>query len=161
MIIDFHIHPFCKEATWGDLEKIADAMWGSDTKKRKRMSVMLKNLSNSYSITNYIELMDQFQIEKAIIVSFNIKTAYGIKLVSNEDISNFVEMYPERFIGFAGIDPPDPQSEEDLEYSITSLDLKGVKLVPPVQKFDITDKKFNSLWKKVNDLNVPLWIHGG
>lgn len=40
------------------------------------------------------------------------------------------------------------------------MELKGVKLVPPVQKFDLRDKKFDPLWKQMIDLNVPLWTHG-
>ncbi|GAI70593.1 unnamed protein product, partial [marine sediment metagenome] len=36
---------------------------------------------------------------------------------------------------------------------------KGVKLVPPAQKFDISDNKYDPLWKKMIDLNIPLWTH--
>ena len=39
-----HVHPFCKEATWGDVEKIADVMWGAGTLKRKRMRRLLDQL---------------------------------------------------------------------------------------------------------------------
>ena len=161
MIIDFHFHPFCKEATWGDLNKIAGAMWGLYPTQKKRMSVMLKTLATKYSIDNYIELMGNLQIEKAIIVSFNIKTAYGAILVNNDDVARFVKKYPKRFIGFAGIDPPSSDALNQLEYAINSLDLKGVKLVPPVQKFDLKDEIYNPIWEKIVDLNIPLWIHGG
>ena len=161
MKIDMHFHPLCKEATWDDLDKVADAMWGSNQQKRKALSAMLKNLASKYSIDNYVELMDKFDIEKAVIVSFNIKTAYGICLVTNDDITEFVKKYPNRFIGFAGIDPPAPDALEQLDYAINSLDLKGVKIVPPVQKFDLKNKKFDPLWKQMIDLNVPLWTHGG
>lgn len=161
MIIDFHFHPFCKEATWQDLDKIADAMWGLDPNQKKRMSVMLKTLVEEYSIDNYVELMNDLQIEKAVIVSFNIKTAYGICLVTNDDIANFVNKYPNKFIGFAGIDPPSLEAINQLEYAIDSLNLKGVKLVPPVQKFDLKDKRYDSLWRKILDYDIPLWIHGG
>jgi len=161
MIIDFHFHPFCKEATWQELDKITDAMWGLYPIKKKRMAIMLKTLATRYSIDNYIELMDNFQIDKAIIVSFNIKTAYGAILVNNDDLAMFVKKYPERFIGFAGIDPPASNALDQLDYAINSLDLKGVKLVPPVQKFDLKDEIYNPIWEKIVDLNIPLWIHGG
>lgn len=161
MIIDFHFHPFCKEATWQDLDIIAEAMWGLDPNQKKRMALMLQNLAKKYSIDNYIELMDKFEIEKAIIISFNIKTAYGVCLVTNDNIASFVQKYPDRFIGFAGIDPPSPEAMNQLEYSINSLGLKGIKLVPPVQKFDLKDKMYDPLWKKILDYDIPLWIHGG
>ena len=161
MIIDIHIHPFCKEATWENLEKIADVLWGADTLKRKRMRPFLDQLANKTSIKDYILLMDKFNIDKSVIVSFNITTAYGVCIVNNDDIAKFVSLYPDRFIGFACIDIPAPDAMDQLEYAISSLELKGVKLVPPVQKFDISDTKYDPLWKKMIDLNIPVWTHGG
>jgi len=156
-----HVHPFCKEVVWDDIDKIADAMYGLDPYKRKYMYKMLKNLTKSVSIDDYIALMDKYNIDKAVIVSFNVKTAYGITLVSNDDIANLVKLHPNRLIGFAGIDPPASDALNQLDYAISSLDLKGVKIVPPVQKFDISDKKYDHLWRKMVDLNIPLWTHGG
>ena len=156
-----HVHPFCKEATWGDLEKIADVMWGSGTVKRKRMRPFLDQVAYRTSIDDYISVMDKFSIDKAVIVSFNITTAYGICMVTNDDVANLVALYPDRLIGFGCIDVPAPDANDQLDYAINSLELKGIKLVPPVQKFDISDQKYDSLWKKMVDLNVPLWTHGG
>lgn len=161
MIIDFHMHPFCKEATWPDLKKVAEIMWGKGTQKSKLMLPMLKNLAEKISIENYVELMDKFEIQKAVIVSFNISTAYGITLVTNNDVASLVERYPDRFIGFGSIDVPGTNPMGELEYAIGSLGLKGIKLVPPVQKFDISDPKYDHLWGKMEDMNVPLWTHGG
>jgi predicted TIM-barrel fold metal-dependent hydrolase len=161
MIIDFHIHPFCKEAEFSDLDKIADVMWGKNTKQRERMYPFLKTLTQKVSINDYITLMNKFNIQKAVLVSFNIETSYGVTLVTNEDIEEFETMYPERFIGFAGIDIPASHALEQLDYAIESLNLKGVKIVPPVQKFDISDDKFNHIWKKIVDYGIPLWVHTG
>ncbi len=156
-----HVHPFCKESTWDDLEKIADVMWGLDPKKRRLMRPFLDTVSKKISIDDYISQMDKFGINKAVIVSFNITTAYGIIMVTNDDIADFVSKYPDRFIGFACIDVPAPNAMDQLDYAISSLELKGVKLVPPVQKFDISDPQYDPLWKQMVDLNIPLWSHTG
>ncbi|MFX1346957.1 MAG: amidohydrolase family protein [Promethearchaeota archaeon] len=161
MIVDMHIHPFCKEVSWDDLNKIADAMWASDPFQRKYMYKMLKNVSENVSIDDYISLMDKFGINKSVIVSFNAKTAYDVILVSNENIADLVALQPKRLIGFAGIDIPAPNALDQLDYAINSLNLKGVKIVPPVQKFDISDTVYDPIWKKMIDLNIPLWTHGG
>ena len=137
MIIDMHVHPFCKEVSWDDLNKIADAMWAVDPIRRKYMYKMLKNVSENVSIDDYILLMDELDINKSVIVSFNVKTAYDIILVTNDDVANLVKAHPNRLIGFAGIDIPARDALNQLEYAITSLRLSGVKIVPPVQKFDI------------------------
>lgn len=156
-----HVHPFCKESTWDDLGKIADVMWGLDPKKRLLMRPFLDTVSKKISIDDYISQMDKFGINKAVIVSFNITTAYGIIMVTNDDIADFVSKYPDRFIGFACIDVPAPDAMNQLDYAISSLELKGVKLVPPVQKFDISDPQYDPLWKLMVDLNIPLWSHTG
>ncbi|MEJ2279346.1 MAG: amidohydrolase family protein [Candidatus Lokiarchaeota archaeon] len=101
------------------------------------------------------------EIQKAVIVSFNIKSSYGIILVTNDNIRDFVNMYPNRFIGFAGIDVPASNVIDQLEYAIESLDLKGVKIIPPVQKFNVLEEKYNYLWQKIIDYGIPLWIHTG
>jgi len=85
-----HVHPFCKEVVWDDIDKIADAMY---------------SLTKSVSIDDYIASMDKYNIDKAVIVSFNVKTAYDVILVSNDDVANLVKLHPNRLIGFAGIDP--------------------------------------------------------
>lgn len=160
-IFDAHFHPICKEATWDDLDLIADGMWGVNTLQRKRMRPFLDAASKKISISDYIQLMNQFHIEKAIIVSLNVKSAYGFVLIRNEDITDFVSRYPDRFIGFAGIDLLGEEPLEDLIYAIESLELSGVKLAPPVQKCDISDPQYNKIWKKLVDYDIPLWTHTG
>jgi len=156
-----HVHPFCKEVTWPNLEKVADILWGANTKIRKRLRPFLDQLAFKTSIDHYIELMDKYNIEKSVIVSWNITTAQGICIVTNDDIANLVSKYPKRLIGFGCVDVPASDAMDQLDYAIDSLCLKGIKLVPPAQRFDISDKKYDFLWKRMEDLNIPLWTHGG
>ena len=160
MIIDMHIHPFCKEAYWGDdLNFVANALLGTNKKGRRAMFKFYEVLQTKISIDDYITQMEKYGIDKAVIVSYNLTTAYGVCIVTNDNVADFVKKYPEKFIGFACIDVPAHDAMDQLEYAITSLDLKGVKLVPPAQKFDISDNKYDPLWKKMIDLNIPLWTH--
>lgn len=160
MIIDMHVHPFCKEADWGaDLDFVANALLGTNKKGRRAMFKFYEVLQTKISIDDYITQMDKYGIDKAVIVSYNLTTAYGVCIVTNDNVADFVKKYPEKFIGFACIDIPAHDAMDQLEYAITSLDLKGVKLVPPAQKFDISDNKYDPLWKKMIDLNIPLWTH--
>jgi len=160
MIIDMHVHPFCKEADWGaDLDFVANALLGTNKKGRRAMFKFYEVLQTKISIDDYITQMEKYGIDKAVIVSYNLTTAYGVCIVTNDNVADFVKKYPEKFIGFACIDIPAHDAMDQLEYAITSLDLKGVKLVPPAQKFDISDNKYDPLWKKMIDLNIPLWTH--
>jgi hypothetical protein len=161
MVIDVHLHPWCKEAHYGDKKKIAEAMAGPNSRKLKGAMRMLNAIMEQFTLEGYIALMDKFHIDKAVIVAYDATTAYGFVMATNEDIANFVKAYPDRFIGFGCVDIPAKNAMDQLEYAIKSLDLKGIKLVPPVQKFDYSDKKYDPLWKKMIDLNIPLWTHGG
>ncbi len=161
MIIDMHIHPFCKEATWPDLNKVATAMWGTDLEKIHQFLPLLEGFARSTSIDDYIAMMDEYNIDKAVAVSFNVQTAFGVTIVTNDDLKNMVDRYPDRLIGFAGVDVPAGDAIKQLEYAIGSLELEGLKLVPPVQKFNITDSKFTSFFHAMIDYNIPLWTHTG
>jgi predicted TIM-barrel fold metal-dependent hydrolase len=154
------VHPFCKEADWGnDLAYVADALLGTDKKGRRTMLKFFEVLQTKISIADYVSQMEKYGIDKAVIVSYNLTTAYGVCIVTNDNVADFVKRYPDKFIGFACIDVPASDAMDQLEYAITSLDLKGVKLVPPAQKFDISDKKYDPLWKKMIDFDIPLWTH--
>ena len=139
MIIDLHVHPFCKEASWGDdTDAIAERLLGKNKRGRRAMEKFYQVLANKISIKDYITSMDKYEIDKSVIVSYNLTTAYGARIVSNDDVANFVSMYPNRFIGFACVDVPASDAVEQLIYAVESLELKGVKVLPPGQKFDIS-----------------------
>jgi len=161
VVIDVHVHPFCKEAHYGDKKKIADVMCGYNPRKLKGVMRMLNAIMEQFVLEDYIAIMDKFNINKAVIVSLNVSTAYGFVMVSNEDIADFEKRFPDRLIGFGCIDVPAPDAMDQLEHAITSLNLKGIKLVPPAQKFDISEKKYDPLWRRMIELNIPLWTHGG
>ena len=61
MIIDIHVHPFCKEATWPEVNKIAEAMGGSDLSKQRFYRASMKVFSTKTSIDDYIASMDKEQ----------------------------------------------------------------------------------------------------
>jgi predicted TIM-barrel fold metal-dependent hydrolase len=156
-----HIHPFCREAHYGDKKLIAEAMAGGSSRKLIAVKRYINAIMDQFTIDDYIKIMDKFKIDKAVIVSLNVNTAYNFFMVNNEDIAKFVSKYPKRFIGFGCIDIPAQGAIDELDYAINSLGLKGIKLVPPAQKFDISDKKYNPIWSKMVDLGIPLWTHGG
>ena len=147
---------------------------GCTTIREPRLSIRSNNEGGGTFLIRFILSLSQQWMCEAIthwyynirrktisFVSFNVKTAYDIILVTNDDVANLVKIHPNRLIGFAGIDIPAPGALEQLDYAITSLNLKGVKIVPPVQKFKISDRKYAPIWNKMIDLNIPLWTHGG
>jgi predicted TIM-barrel fold metal-dependent hydrolase len=156
-----HIHPFCREANYGDKDLIIKAMAGGDPQKLIAVKRYIKAIMEKFTIDDYVKIMVKFKVDKAVIVSLNVKTAYNFIMVTNDNIADFVSEYPSRFIGFGSIDVPGQAALSDLDYAINSLGLKGIKLVPPAQKFNFSDKRYDPIWRKMVELDVPLWTHGG
>ena len=63
MVIDIHLHPWCKEAHYGDKKKIADMMSGYNPRKLKGAMRMLNAIMEQFTLDDYIAIMDKFNIQ--------------------------------------------------------------------------------------------------
>jgi len=77
----------------------------------------------------------------------------------NNFISEQVKQYPGKFIGFAAMHPDFSDIEEELERAV-SLGLKGIKLHPDFQRFNIDSDKAMRIYKAAEG-RLPLLIHMG
>lgn len=99
-------------------------------------------------------------VEKAVVVALDLPSV-GVR-VPNEYVAEAVKDSEGFFIGFASVDPNDPRAEERLDYALSSLNLKGLKLYPPCQYFYPNDFKLTGkLYKKCCDYGVPVAFHTG
>lgn len=80
-----------------------------------------------------------------------------------EGINNFiarsVNAYPDRFIGFAAMHPDCPDIEKEIDRAV-SLGLKGVKIHPDFQQFNIDDKNAMKIYEIIEG-RLPILIHMG
>jgi len=67
------------------------------------MGMHLPEAARQKSVEMMLAEMDAAGITKAIIPARKTNPNYGI--VDNDDVQHFLETYPERFIGFMGVDP--------------------------------------------------------
>ena len=64
-------------------------------------------------------LIDDARIDKVVWLPKDYSTQMGKhSIVSNEEMEKIVASCPERFIGFASIDPRDPKAKEKLVYAL-------------------------------------------
>jgi len=97
-----------------------------------------------------------------VIFSIDAETASGIPYVGNDWVANVVRTYPERFLGFASVDPwKGALAVQELERSVTELGLRGLKLMPITQAFFPNDTRFYPLWEKCAELGIPALFHTG
>jgi predicted TIM-barrel fold metal-dependent hydrolase len=162
MIVDFHFHPFCKEATvTPDLQEGVKRMFsGHEPKRREMMQAIFTHLFTQRTVQDIVRDMDEAGVEKACIVAMDLSTHYGVELVTNQDVARISSAYPDRFIPFASVDPSMGHlATEKLVHAVKALGCRGLKLVPPVQHFDFSDPKHFPLWETALELNIPVWTH--
>ena len=161
MIIDFHVHPFCKEATvLPNPEEAMKRMYGEDEERYGPLLAGFRWIFQEKSVTDIIRDMDEAGIDKAVIVAADYSTAYGTTAVTNEDVSRLSEEHPDRFIPFCSVDPNMGRLAVDkLEYAVKELGARGLKLVPPMQGFRFDDPRYENLWKKADELGIIVWTH--
>ncbi len=76
-----------------------------------------------FSAEQLIERMDEGKIDRAVVFSFP-------ESINNEYVAESVKRYPDRLIGFATVNPWAEDAEKQLEYCLTELGLRGLKLHP-------------------------------
>ncbi len=163
MIIDMHVHPFCKEATiTPSLEEGVRRQFASsqDPQRAELAAALLKALFTERGADDIVAEMDAAGVDKAVIVGMDLTTRYGVQMVTDEDLATLTRRHPDRFIPFVGIDPSLGRVAVDrLRNAVENLGCRGMKLAPPVQHFDISDPKFDPLWRTAQDLDIVVWTH--
>ncbi len=81
----------------------------------------------------------------------------------NDYIAALVRMYPEKFLGFASVNPvfKGPKDAiEEIERAIYKLGLVGVKLYPTYQGWSPVDQDLAfPIFEKAEELDIPVMIH--
>jgi len=98
-------------------------------------------------------------VDRAIVLGFRARHV-GV-LVPNEYVAEYVARHPEKLIGFCSVDPQDPDAAEQLDHSVQTLRLRGLKMGPIYQNVAPSDSRFRRLMKRAEELRIPMLIHQG
>ena len=97
-----------------------------------------------------------------MIFSVDAETETGDLPDPNDYVAQTVDSYPDVFIGFCSVDPRKGKAAvEELERSVLSLGLRGLKLHPIHQAFFPDDPAFIPLFAKAEELGIPVLMHSG
>ncbi len=79
---------------------------------------------------------------------------------TNDELSEVIKKYPDRFIGLAALAPQDPsEAANELERAVRELGLKGAKINSNVRGEYLDDEKYWGIFEKAESLNVPIYLH--
>ena len=99
-------------------------------------------------------------VDRAIVFSLRYGDSAGID--GNEEVTAAaVKKYPDKFVGFAAVDPRRRDAMELLEHAIEDLGLKGVKFGPIYNGVSLLDPRMEPVYGYCVKNNLPLTMHMG
>ena len=101
---------------------------------------------------------DMAKIDKFVVQSV-ATTPRQVKSI-NEFIASSVNANSDKFIGLGTVHPESTDPEGDINHLI-ELGLKGIKIHPDIQNFDMDDKGFIKFYELCEKHNLPVLMHTG
>jgi predicted TIM-barrel fold metal-dependent hydrolase len=150
MIIDAHVHPVMFGPICEDAQRV---------EFRKRGFGVYK--SSPARMDHVIAVMDHAGVDMAVIFAQDYSAAMGAPLVSNEEIHTVTSLYPDRFIGFASVDPRLKDAPAQLQGALDTLGLQGLKLNLAHLQMLPDDARLQPLYRLCAERGKPVTFHAG
>lgn len=150
MFIDIHVHP----AFFEPINKDED-----QTEFRHNTLDIHRN--GTAPLEHIFNQMNCAGLDRLCLLPEDYTTTAGRAVVTNEEIRSLVDMAPDKFIGFASVDPLADHCCEKLEHAFTDLKLKGLKLHPSRQWFYPSDERLEPIYQICEKYNKPILFHSG
>jgi predicted TIM-barrel fold metal-dependent hydrolase len=98
----------------------------------------------------------------AVLLAFDAESGLGLPPVTNDFVADCVARHPDRFLGFASVDPWKGRAAvAELRRAVTDLGLVGLKLHPSAQAFAPNDTRCYPLYEAAAELDIPILFHTG
>lgn len=148
-MIDFHTHPVLVREM---IER------HPELERAVREIFFIGN--NFQPLETFLLELDVSGLDRAVLLPIDCTSTRGAPIWSNEQIAELCRMN-ERFIGFASVDPHQPDAPAKLKRAIEDLGLRGLKLASGIQEFYPNDPALYPLYEKAQELGIPILFHAG
>lgn len=112
-----------------------------------------------FNTGSLIAALDDAGVEIGVLLPLRAES-YGWR-VTNEYVRERIAEAPERLIGFACVSPNTHDAVKELIYAIEQLQLKGLKLHPPMQMFNPGDPVCFPIYEALQHYGLPVLFHTG
>lgn len=161
-IVDSHIHlflatPLTHPEKWPSglsprEQELMRERFERNMKERGQPPMDLSMKTPDEYAARWLAELDEYGIDSAVFLSLQDDP---------EPMRAFAAAAPERFIGYAFVDPKDPEAPGKLEYQIRECGFRGLKLIATNQAFRASDADVYPLWEMAAKLGIPVLIHYG
>lgn len=98
-------------------------------------------------------------VDKSIVLAF--KSRYLRAEIPNQYVADYVKRFPQKLIGFAGIDPTEREAVAEVNVARNDLLLRGITISPANQDFHPTDSRAMRVYAEAERLGMPILVHPG
>lgn len=129
-------------------------------KLRNAIKPFLPNIKKMTSTTDeFVNLLDKMGVEKAVIFNLDEETPSGIAGLPNDYYAEIVRKHPDKFVGFAGIDPlKRMKAVREIRRSY-DLGLRGVAVRPFMFGIPPHHAKMYPIYSTCVEFDIPIWFH--
>lgn len=142
MIIDFHTHAFADSLAPRAIASLSAASGGLPPYTDGTVSGLLRS-------------MDECGVDHSVILNIATKPKQQTRI--NDWAA---ELCSDRITAFGSVHPDAPDVMEELE-RIKSLGLKGIKLHPEYQNFEVDEARMLPIYRKIASLGLITVFHAG
>lgn len=105
-----------------------------------------------------VESLDRLGVDLAVITGRDAETTYGFPN-NNNSVLEFCKAYPDRFIGFWGIDPHKQMGAVyEVIKAVEEHGMKGIAIDPYLAHIPACEARFYPLYSKCVELDIPVFI---
>lgn len=158
MIVDCHTHIWQSPDQLGSLE-LGESARISRTRPQSRVSVNRTNWRDTPAADADHHLAQATAVDKSIVLGF--KSRYMRAEIPNVYVADYVKRFPQKLIGFAGIDPTEDSAVEEVSLAKTELQLRGITISPANQDFHPSDMRAMDVYAEAEKLGMPVLCHFG
>jgi hypothetical protein len=156
MIVDCHTH------IWQSPEQLGQMDLGEIRQLRQRSSRGTSpNRSGAWRTVPAADSEHHWRqtakVDKSFVLGF--KSRYLKADIPNRYVADYVSKYPQKLIGFAGIDPTESGAAEEVVIAKQDLLLRGITLSPANQDFHPGDTRARRVYEEAERLEMPIVVH--
>ena len=102
--------------------------------------------------------LDKLGVELGVITGRDSETTYGSPN-NNGSVLEFCQAYPDKFVGFWGIDPHKGMAAvREIVHAVEDLGMEGIAIDPYLAHIPASEARFYPLYSKCAELGVPVFI---
>jgi len=156
MIVDCHTH------IWQSPDQLGQLDWGNTPPfSRKRPTRIVSQKSpwrdSVPAADPDFHWAQNRTVDKSIVLAF--KSRYLRAEIPNRFVADYVNRFPQKLIGFAGIDPTERSATAEVRVAKKELHLQGITVSPANQDFHPTDSRAMDVYAEAERLGMPIVVH--